>query len=152
MKPYVDKGVPYYIHNHYGEGRHARLVSIQATDLLNDGNDYREEPPLTGDESRIAEVSELKWPELLEPIDDLPPATIITRLQHTGGQILAHGVTHDNSDIAEVTVNGQRATIVRAEAGVVDWVAAIQLIPGTGVLAQARDSAGNLEQTPHQRQ
>lgn len=152
VKPYVDKGVPYYIHNHYGEGRHARLVSIQATDLLNDGNDYREEPPLTGDESRIAEVSELKWPELLEPIDDLPPATIITRLQHTGGQILAHGITHDNSDIAEVTVNGQRATIVRAEAGVVDWVAAIQLIPGTGVLAQARDSAGNLEQTPHQRQ
>ena len=67
VDPFVSQGVPYYIHDYYGPGRHAKIVSTKAADLVADGNKYRQEPPLTGDESVVAEVSGVDWPELLEP-------------------------------------------------------------------------------------
>ena len=149
VNPFVGRGVPYFIHDYYGAGRHARLVSLLATDLQQDGLTYREEPPLTGDESRVAEVTDLTWPRLLDPVDDLPPATIITALQRTGTALRVSGVTHDNGEIAEVLVNGRPATVVRSVAGVTDWFAEFAEVPGDGFVAGARDAAGNQEQTPH---
>ena len=35
-------------------------------------------PKLTGDESRAAEVTDVAFPNPLHPVDDLPPATVIT--------------------------------------------------------------------------
>ena len=61
VDPFVDKGVPYYVHDYFGPGRHAKIVSTKAAkDLLKDGNKYRQEPPLTGDESVVAEVTDVR--------------------------------------------------------------------------------------------
>ena len=35
---------------------------------------------LTGDESRAAEVKDVDFPKLLDPVDDQPPATVVTRI------------------------------------------------------------------------
>ena len=35
------QGVPYYIFDHYGPGRHAKIVSTKAAHLLKDGNTYQ---------------------------------------------------------------------------------------------------------------
>ncbi len=97
--------MPYYVHDYFGPGRHAKIVSTKAKDLLADGNEYRKLPPLTGDESVVAEVSDVAWPQLLHPVDDLPPATIITSVRRDGGKLLVRGVSHDNGEIIAVTVN-----------------------------------------------
>src|SRR5262249_30206461 len=111
VDPIVDRGVPYYIHDHFGPGRHTKIVSTTAMDLLKDGHEYRARPPLTGNESVVAEVNGLAWPELLSPVDDLPPATIILSIRRQGDALLVKGVSHDNGAIRCVTVNGQTAKL-----------------------------------------
>ena len=54
---------------------HAKVVSTSAKDLLEDGNKYREEETLTGDEARVAEVADVGWPRLSDRVNDFPPAT-----------------------------------------------------------------------------
>ncbi|MEZ6057308.1 MAG: G8 domain-containing protein [Planctomycetaceae bacterium] len=149
VDPYVPGGVPYYIHDYYGPGRHAHIVSTRAQKLMQDGHEYREEKPLTGDESRVAEVSDVPWPNLLDPIDDLPPATIITRVTRDGKWLQVEGTTHDNGEITAVTVNNQPAHIVRSRAGVVDWKLTLDAPADGHLTASAQDLAGNLEQTGH---
>jgi hypothetical protein len=142
--------VPYYIHDYYGPGRHAKIVSTAAHDLIDDGHEYHEERPLTGDESRVAEVHDVPWPELLHPVDDLPPATIVTSVQNKGGTLLIRGVSHDNGEIVGVSVNGKNAKVVASKAGVVDWTIEIPAPADGRLIASARDDAGNVEQTAHQ--
>lgn len=149
VDPYLDEGVPYYIHDHYGPGRHAKIVSTKAADLIGDGEQFRKEPPLTGDESRVAEVGDVEFPQLLDPQDDLPPATIITRVAQKSDRATVQGVSHDNGKVVAITVNGSSAKITSAAAGVVNWSIEVNL-PGDGLVkAKARDEAGNVEQTPH---
>jgi hypothetical protein len=145
--PPITDGVPIFIHDYFGIGRHAKVVSTAAKDLIGDGNNYREEFPLTSDESRVAEVSEVQWPKLLDPIDDLPPATMITSVREGDGKLVVCGVSHDNGQIVKTTVNGQQATFVSMRAGIVDW--RIELpFPADGILkAAATDEANNEEQT-----
>jgi hypothetical protein len=150
VDPIVDRGVPYYIHDYYGPGRHAKIVSTKARHLLADGNTYREERPLTGDESRVAEVKDVKWPKLLDPIDDLPPATIILSVQRTGSKLVVRGVSHDNGDIVSVSVNNKKAKVLSTKAGVVDWEAELAVPADGKLVAFAKDKAGNVEQTAHQ--
>lgn len=147
--PFVEKGVPYYIHDYFGPGRHAKIVSTRAGHLLEDGNDYREERPLTGDESRVAEVSGVEWPELLDPVDDVPPATIVTSMRRESGRLVVRGVSHDNGRVVSVTVNGKKARIVSSAAGVVDWEATLPAPESGKLSAGARDEAGNVEKTAH---
>jgi hypothetical protein len=146
--PVTPKGVPYYWHDYYGPGKHARIVSIKAKDLLADGNEYKSEPPLTGKDARVTQVGKIAWPKLLEPVDDLPPATIITSVRKVGGKLLVQGVSHDNGEIVSVIVNGAKAKIVSANAGVVDWQ--IELAPAKTITAHATDRAGNVEKMAHQ--
>jgi hypothetical protein len=145
------EGVPIFIHDYYGPGRHAKIVSAAAEDLLGDGHEYRSEPPLTGNECRVAEVEDVEWPELLEPVDDLPPATVVTSVTRRGGKLLIRGVSHDNGDITAVTVNDRPATILSSAAGVVDWEILLNHATGDKLVARAEDSFGNVEQTPHVR-
>lgn len=141
--------MPYYLHDYIGPGRHARIVSTKATDLLRDGNTYRPQPPLTGDESVVAEVTGVEWPRLLDPVDDLPPATVITHLVRRGDRLLVAGVSHDNGQIAAVTVNGRPAEIAAESGGVADWKIELPW-PGQGqIVALASDAAGNVELTGH---
>lgn len=148
VDPYVERGVPYYIHDYFGPGRHAKIISTKAKDLLADGNRYRSLPPLTGDESAVAEETNVVWPELLEPVDDVPPATIITSLREEGGRLVVRGITHDNGEIASVVVNDCDAEIVSQRAGVYDWQVSLDA-NGDAVIAFAKDAAGNVEQTAH---
>jgi hypothetical protein len=150
VDPFIEQGVPYFVHDYYGPGRHAQIVSTKAGNLLSDGNKYRQEPPLTGDESVVAEVTDVAWPKLLDPIDDLPPATVITLARRAGDKLIVAGISHDNGDIVSVTVNGQPAKIATNNAGVVDWNIELALPSDGKITAGATDRAGNAEQTPHQ--
>jgi hypothetical protein len=149
VDPIVDQGVPYFVHDYFGPGRHAKIVSTKAADLLNDGNSYRSEPPLTGDESAVAEVQNVPWPNLLDPVDDVPPATIITSVRREGGQIVVRGVSHDNGEIVSVLVNDADAKITANQAGIVDWEISLAVPTGGKLAAFAKDKAGNVEQTVH---
>jgi hypothetical protein len=147
VKP-MTNGVPIFLHDYFGKGRHAKVVSTAAADLMNDGNEYREERPLTANESRVAEVSNVRWPKLLDPVDDVPPATIITSVSTLGGKLVVRGVAHDNGKITRVTVNKRTATVASSRAGIVDWT--IELDRSESVVrAHATDAAGNVEQTAH---
>lgn len=145
----ITKGVPIYIHDHFGPGRDAKVVSIAAEDLINDGNDYKSKPPLTGDESRVAEVENTSWPQLLDPVDDLPPATVITSIVKKGTKVMLRGVSHDNGEIVAINVNGSEAHVVSTNSGVVDWKAELTLPSDGKIAAFATDRAGNVEKMAH---
>src|SRR5439155_15056094 len=111
--PTTKKGVPIYLHDYYGPNRHAKVVSTRAKDLINDGNQYREDVPLTGDESRVAEVHDVAFPKLLDPVDDLPPATVITHVAKLDAKkLLVRGTTSDNGTVKRILVNGREACAV----------------------------------------
>lgn len=144
--PKTPKGVPYYFHDWYGPGRDAKVVSTKAKDLLADGNDYGEETGLTGDESRRARVTGVAFPKVLDPVDDLPPATVILFVVPTGDRVMVRGVTADNGTVRRVLVNGVEAKPTRENFA--EWEAAI---PAAGrVVAHAEDAAGNVERLPHE--
>jgi hypothetical protein len=150
VNPYVSQGVPYYVHDYFGPGRHAKIVSTKAKDLLADGNHYRSLPPLTGDESAVAEVSGASWPELLSAVDDVPPATIILSVKpEEGGRLVVRGVSHDNGEIVSIRVNEKPAAIMSRGAGVCDWQASVEADADGPIIAFAEDAAGNVEQTQH---
>ena len=116
-----------------------------------DGEKYTRERPFTGREAQFAEVDGVEFPKLLSPIDDLPPATIITSVRRDGDKLIVQGVTHDNGQIAEVKINGQAAkTIASAvDGGVIDWEISLPRSGVEAVTAVAVDAAGNAEQHAH---
>jgi hypothetical protein len=146
--PNTPRGVPIYLHDYYGPGRHAKVVSTRAKDLIGDGSDYRAQPPLTGDESRVAEVRDVKFPELLDPIDDLPPTTVITHVRKTAeGKLLVSGTTADNGAVKRVLVNGKEAKAVTANFA--QWEIVLPEASMPKLEAFAEDAAGNREKRPH---
>lgn len=147
--PPITKGVPIFIHDHYGPGRHALVVSTAAKDLIEDGHKYREEPGLTSDESRVTEVSDVQWPQLLDPVDDMPPATAITTVHAVGEKTVVQGISHDNGDIVAIRVNGRDAILTTLGPGVVQWSVELPASPDGQFNAVATDNAGNQEQTGH---
>ena len=108
-QPQFEKGVPVILHDWYGPGRHAQVVSIKSPEYKADPEAYRSEPPLTGDESRVTEVANIDLPQPLTPIDDLPPATVITHVTPREGKLLVQGTCSDNGSVKQVLVNGQPA-------------------------------------------
>lgn len=149
VDPFVDHGVPYFVHDYFGPGHDAKIVSTKAKDLLADGKDYRPLPPLTGDESVVADVGDVTWPELLQEVDDLPPATIVTAVKHRDDKLLVIGVSHDNGEIMSVRVNDKEANVTSRRAGVVDWEVMLNAAASGKVTAFAQDKAGNIEQMAH---
>ncbi|HZT80964.1 MAG TPA: G8 domain-containing protein, partial [Gemmataceae bacterium] len=79
--PKTPTGVPVFLHDWYGPGQDAKVVSTAAKDFGKDGLSYAADAPLTGDESRAARVSGVRFPEPLHAVDDLPPATVITSVE-----------------------------------------------------------------------
>ena len=61
--------------------------------------------------------------------------------------MIVTGISHDNGEIAAVTVNGARASIVTANSGVIDWQ--VTLKSTRTVTANATDKAGNVEKRAH---
>ncbi|MBW3595922.1 MAG: G8 domain-containing protein [Planctomycetes bacterium] len=148
--PVTEKGVPVYVHDHFGPGRHAKVVSDAARDVGRDGEKYAKVESLTGEKSLAAEVSRVEFPELLDPVDDHPPATIILSARREDGRLVVSGVSHDNGEIDRVMVNGQTATITAQSAGVADWEATIATSPPDVIIAHAIDQRGNIEQRRHE--
>jgi hypothetical protein len=151
QQPRFDKlqhGITFYFHDHLQKGLTAKVVSVKYPDLMKDG-DYQAIDGFTGANVRAIQVKDIQFPALLEPVDDLPPATLITSVRPSGGKVHARGVTHDNGDLDSVTVNGAKATILSTAAGVVDWEITLER-PSNGLLeARGRDKDGNVEKVAH---
>ena len=86
---------------------------MSRTSRTRESTPYKSDPPLTGDESRVLEVRDIPFPQLLDPIDDQPPSTIITSVTRTSEGWLIRGSAADNGEIKQVTVNGAAAYAVR---------------------------------------
>jgi hypothetical protein len=146
-KPTTEKGVPVYLHDHYGPGRHAMIVSVKSPEYKASPDRFKSEPPLTGDESRVAEVDAIEFPTLLHPIDDRAPATVITSVvRGPDGKWLARGACSDNGTVKRVVVNGQEAKALAANFA--EWE--ITLSDGAAVSAFAEDESGNVEKRRHE--
>ena len=142
----VDHPVRYYFHD--SPGSVTRVASVK-TPVVLQGADYRSIDGWTGPEARAAEIKGIPFPELLAPVDDLPPATLITSIEPAGVQRLVRGVSHDNGEIASVTVNGRPAAITAQQAGVADWTITLDRPADGRYVAQATDGARNIELQPH---
>jgi hypothetical protein len=150
--PYRDKyegieqtwtGVPVYFHDHFGLGRTAKVLSAKAKEVKEGG--FREEPGLTTKGTRATEVKGVAFPKLLNPVDDQPPATVITHVVRRDGKLHVRGTTADNGTVKRVLVNGKEA---KATAGnFIEWQ--IELPAADKVSAHAEDAAGNTEKRPH---
>ncbi len=148
--PKTAKGVPVYLHDWFGPGRHAMVVSTRSPEFKSAPDKFRAEWPLTGDESRVAEVGGVEFPKVLDPVDDLPPTTVITHVDRpAAGKVVVRGTTADNGAVKRVVVNGQAARAVSANFA--EWEVTLER-PAAGVFrvqAHAEDAAGNVEPRPH---
>jgi len=144
--PKTEKGVPIYLHDYYGTGQHAKLVSTKTKELKEDGLEYGEEVGLTGDQSRRAKVPNVAFPKAVDPVDDLPPATVIMQVKKQDGKLIVRGTTSDNGTVKRVLVNGVEAKATRENFA--EWE--IVLPMGTSVSAYAEDSVGNVEKLKHE--
>src|SRR5262249_11433768 len=101
-------GVTYFFHGYPAEGHTTKVVSARFPDLMKDGN-FRSIDDFTGDKARAADVPAMEFPVLLEPVDDLPPPTVITHVKADGARVVVRGTTADNGVVKKVLVNGQAA-------------------------------------------
>jgi hypothetical protein len=92
---------------------------------------------------------ESDFPGALAPVDDLPPATVITDVRRTNGKVAVRGTTSDNSAVRRVLVNGKEARALTPNFA--EWEVVLD-DPGAGevtLTAHAEDAAGNVEKLPH---
>jgi hypothetical protein len=150
--PTTAVGVPIYLHDWFGAGRHALVVSTRSPEYKQKPDRYRQERLVTGDESRLAEMHDVPFPDLLQPVDDLPPATVITNVRRDGGRWLVRGTTSDNGEVATVKVNGAEATATSPNFA--EWEAVVPASVTSDSVqmelhASATDAAGNAEPRAH---
>ena len=145
--PKTPTSVPVILHDFYGSGRHARVVSAKSNEVKgNESTPYKSDLPLTGDESRVLEVRDVAFPKLLDPVDDLPPSTVVTSVTRTTDGWLVRGSAADNGEIKEVTVNGVSARAMRDNFA--EWEVVLPKQDSVEITAIAHDAAGNVEQQP----
>ena len=146
--PKLENPVAYYFHDFFGRSEVTKVSSVKFPEQVAGAKLIA---GFTGPDVRASEVEGVAFPTLLEPVDDLPPSSIVTSARTQGGKVLVKGVSHDNGDIASVSVNGQPAKLISVANGVVDWEITLDA-PRDGVIsARATDKAGNLEPSPAQR-
>jgi hypothetical protein len=146
--------MPVYLHDYYGPGRHAKAVWIHSKHFASDGLKYHEEKLLSGKHygmaTVVAEVGNVEFPKLLDPVDDLSPTTVITHVTKLpGGKLQVRGTTADNGTVKRVLVIGQEAK--GTSPNFATWEITLDQLPAGAVKLQAHaeDSAGNVEQRPH---
>ena len=148
--PKTPRCVPIYLHDYYGPGRHAKIVSTKSRDLKTDGLAYKEQTPLTGAFSRVAEVKNLDFPQLLRPVDSLLPGTVITHVRLTpDGNLIVAGSTTDDGKVTRVLVNGKEAKSLRGDFAEWEIDLGKSATNEVNVEAAAEDFAGNVEAVPH---
>src|SRR5205085_7545303 len=92
------------------------------------------------------------YPRPLDPVDDLPPATVITHVTRpAAGRVQVRGTTSDNGSVRRVRVNGVEAHPLATNYA--EWEAVLEGVPAGAVklTAHAEDAAGNVERLPHTR-
>jgi RNA polymerase sigma factor (sigma-70 family) len=147
--PKTEKGVPVYLHDWYGANQTAMVVSMKSGEYKADPSKYKADAPLTGNESRVAEVKDVPFPKLLEPVDDLPPTTVITSVRRDGNKLTVRGCTADNGEVKRVLVNGKEAKPTAANFA--EWEIVLDNVSAGEVKVSAfsEDAAGNVEKLPH---
>jgi len=142
----------YYFHDYPKQGGVA-LVAHQDLAAKDKARDFKKAAFLRDAELRTAEVKDVAFPtDILAPVDDLAPATIITRVERRADKLLVRGVTHDNATVRIVSVNGVEAKLQSVQAGLADWEVLVDA-PADGILtARAKDQAGNAETPGHRMQ
>jgi hypothetical protein len=93
--------------------------------------------------------NEADYPKPLDPIDDLPPITIITSVRVADDKVLVRGTTADNGVVKRVVVNGIEAKATRDNFA--EWEVTLDGVKTESlkVSAHAEDAAGNVEKRPH---
>jgi hypothetical protein len=128
---------------------------VDADKLLRSVRITPEPPP----ERRLADtggpplgpLSSAAFPRPLDPVDDLPPATVITFVgQPDHGKLLVRGTASDNGTVTRVLVNGREARALAPNFA--EWEITLDRVrPGDLKLtAHAEDAAGNIERLPHE--
>jgi hypothetical protein len=125
------------------------VVSIRSPEYKAAPDRFRAEPPLTGDESRVAEVTDVAFPAPPTPVDDLPPTTVITHVARRDGSVVVEGTCSDNGDVKRVVVNGREAE--RLSPNFATWRIVLDAQKPIELVAHAEDAAGNKEQLAHRR-
>lgn len=142
-------GVPAYFHDYFGPGNTAKVLSVKATEVAEGGDKYREEPGLTGKLTRVTEVKDVPFPKLLDPVDDLPPTTVVTHVKVEGTGMVVRGTTADNGVVKKVVVNDRKATALAPNFAEWEVVLAGVKAGELKLTAHAEDAAGNVEIRPH---
>jgi hypothetical protein len=142
-------GVPAYFHDYFGPGKAAKVLSVKSREVAAGGGKFREEPGLTGKHTRATLARGVAFPKLLDPVDDLPPTTVITHVRRSGATLVVRGTTADNGTVTKVLVNGRPARALAPNFA--EWEAVLPAAGGAAkeVRAQATDAAGNVEPRPH---
>jgi hypothetical protein len=142
-------GVPVYFHDYFGPGRAAKVLSEGAQEVAAQKDRYRQEPGLTARATRVTEVKGARFPELLDPVDDLPPITVITHVKPKGTSVIVRGTTADNGSVKKVLVNGREARAIAPNFA--EWEVVLSDIKAgeLKLTAHAEDAAGNVEKRPH---
>lgn len=147
-QPKTEKGVPIYVHDWFGSGKSAMVVSTRSPEYKAHPGDFREEKELTGDESRAQETTSVEFPTPVTPVDDLPPATVITSVVNRGGKLLVSGTCSDNGTVKQVLVNGSQAK--GTSPNFATWEVELDAADLKTVSAHAEDEAGNVEKLAHE--
>jgi hypothetical protein len=96
--------------------------------------------------------AKLQSPEIevarLNPVDTLPPITVITQVRKDGNALVVRGTTSDNGTLKRVTVNGTEAKF--AATGEWEFTLANVKAGPVKLTALSEDVAGNAEKTPHE--
>ena len=89
------------------------------------------------------------FPGKLDPVDDLAPQTVITRVvAQKDGAWLVRGTTSDNGTVRRVMVNGSEARALRENFA--EWETTVPAAKaGAKLQAFAEDATGNIEPRPH---
>lgn len=101
-------------------------------------------------------IGRTPFPAPLEPVDDRPPVTVVTRVGRSGKSgYRVEGVSVDDGRVRAVRVNGVPARALAADFS--RWVADVPADAGrsggageeAAIVAAAEDDAGHVEPTPH---
>jgi hypothetical protein len=150
-----ENGLTYYFHDQPKEKRTTKVVAVELYPKLAGGDHYVKIEGFTGKHVKAKLLGEVEFPKLLDPVDDLPPATIVTfppqdaTIKLTDGKLIVRGTTTDNVKTKRVVVNGVEAKDI--DYNFHQWeVELTGLKPGRlTIVAHAEDATGNIEKLAH---
>jgi hypothetical protein len=97
----------------------------------------------------VAPNKDADFPKPLQPVDDRPPITVITKVTRSNGKLVVRGTTSDNGVVKSVLVNEREAQALTANFA--EWEVVLENASSGPVTltAHAEDVAGNIERTSH---